>query len=73
MIDMIGHLNTVVVPENLEKTILRYACLAKVVREAGTLVALIARYSVIPSHCEFQTEHLFSHMLWSTKGYFQLY
>ncbi|KAH9922920.1 uncharacterized protein B0H18DRAFT_1016162 [Fomitopsis serialis] len=34
--------------EKLEKTDLRYACLAKVVREGGIKIALIARLSAIP-------------------------
>ena len=43
---------TIFSSQNLEKkTVLRYAYLAKVVREAGILVALIARYSAIPGHC----------------------
>ena len=67
MIDMIGHPNTVVVLEISKKTVLRYACLAKVVREAGTLVVLIAHYSAIPSRCEFQTKRFFR-ILWSTEG-----
>ncbi|KAI0346223.1 hypothetical protein BDW22DRAFT_1323747, partial [Trametopsis cervina] len=36
--------------EKLEKTKLQYACLAKVVREGGFKIALIARFSAIPGH-----------------------
>ncbi|KZT64175.1 hypothetical protein DAEQUDRAFT_732966 [Daedalea quercina L-15889] len=36
--------------EKLEKTDLRYACMAKVVREGGVKVALITRMSAIPGH-----------------------
>ncbi|TBU38985.1 hypothetical protein BD309DRAFT_873251, partial [Dichomitus squalens] len=34
-----------------EKTQLRYTCLARVVRDGGFKVALIARLSAIPGHC----------------------
>jgi hypothetical protein len=37
--------------EKLEKTKINYACLAKVVRDGGFKVALIARFSAIPDHC----------------------
>jgi len=36
--------------EKLEKTKLTYACLARVVREGGFKIALIARLSLIPGH-----------------------
>ncbi|OSC97850.1 hypothetical protein PYCCODRAFT_1447767 [Trametes coccinea BRFM310] len=36
--------------EKLEKTKLQYACLARVVREGGFKIALIARLSAIPGH-----------------------
>ncbi|KAF5350923.1 hypothetical protein D9758_010543 [Tetrapyrgos nigripes] len=36
--------------EKLEKSQISYACLAKVVRDGGFWVALIARYSAIPGH-----------------------
>lgn len=35
----------------MEKTKMYYACLARVVREGGFKVALIARLSAIPGHC----------------------
>ena len=38
--------------EKLEKTDLQYGCLAETVRRGGFKVALIARYSAIPGHCE---------------------
>ena len=37
--------------EKLERANLAYACLAKVVRDGGFIVALIARLSAIPGHC----------------------
>lgn len=37
----------------MEKTNLQYACLARIVREGGFKVALVARYSAIPGHCKF--------------------
>ena len=37
----------------MEKSKLQYACLARIVREGGFRVALVARYSAIPGHCEF--------------------
>lgn len=37
--------------EKLERTDIRYACLARVVRDGGFKIALIARYSAIPGHC----------------------
>lgn len=37
--------------QKMEKTNLKYACLAKVVRQGGFKVVLIMRYSAIPSHC----------------------
>ncbi|KAN0133420.1 SNARE associated Golgi domain containing protein [Lactarius tabidus] len=36
--------------EKLEKTNLKYSCLARVVREGGLKIAVIARYSAIPGH-----------------------
>ena len=39
--------------EKLEKTKIWYACLARVVRDGGFTIALIARLSAIPGHCEF--------------------
>ncbi|KAF7789749.1 hypothetical protein EIP86_000695 [Pleurotus ostreatoroseus] len=36
--------------EKMEKKKLQYACLARVVREGGFKIALIARYSAIPGH-----------------------
>ncbi|KAI0293888.1 snare associated Golgi protein-domain-containing protein [Multifurca ochricompacta] len=36
--------------EKLEKTNLQYACLARVVRDGGFKIALIARFSAIPGH-----------------------
>jgi len=41
--------------EKLEKSKFSYACLARVVREGGFKIALIARLSAIPGHC---TSHL---------------
>ena len=38
--------------EKLEKSKISYACLAKVVRDGGFKIALIARLSAIPGHCE---------------------
>lgn len=38
--------------EKLEKTDLRYACMAHVIRKGGIKVALITRLSAIPGHCE---------------------
>ena len=38
--------------EKLEKTKLTYGCLARVVREGGFKIALIARLSAIPGHCK---------------------
>ena len=37
--------------EKLEKTNITYGCLAKVVRDGGFTIALIARLSAIPGHC----------------------
>jgi len=42
--------------EKLERTKIWYACLAKVVRDGGFKIALIARLSAIPGHCEFAME-----------------
>jgi len=39
--------------EKLEKTNITYGCLAKVVRDGGFTIALIARLSAIPGHCAF--------------------
>ncbi|KAH7914922.1 snare associated Golgi protein-domain-containing protein [Hygrophoropsis aurantiaca] len=36
--------------EKLEKNDIKYACLAKLVREGGFRIAVIARYSAIPGH-----------------------
>jgi hypothetical protein len=36
----------------MEKTNISYACLAKVVRDGGFKIALVARLSAIPGHCE---------------------
>ncbi|THH05917.1 hypothetical protein EW145_g4446 [Phellinidium pouzarii] len=36
--------------EKLEKTKLNYGCLARVVRDGGLKIAIIARYSAIPGH-----------------------
>lgn len=38
--------------EKLEKSKISYACMAQVVREGGFKIALIARFSAIPGHCE---------------------
>jgi hypothetical protein len=38
--------------EKLEKKKLSYACLARVVREGGFKIALIARLSAVPGHCK---------------------
>lgn len=38
--------------EKLERTNITYGCLAKVVRDGGLIIALIARLSAIPGHCE---------------------
>ncbi|KAK0473594.1 hypothetical protein IW261DRAFT_1306799, partial [Armillaria novae-zelandiae] len=38
--------------EKLERTSIMYACLAKVIRDGGFIIALIARLSAIPPHCE---------------------
>ena len=40
--------------EKLEKSKLTYGCLARVVREGGFKIALIARLSAIPGHCKYQ-------------------
>lgn len=37
--------------EKLERTNITYGCLAKVIRDGGFTVALIARLSAIPGHC----------------------
>ena len=37
--------------EKLERTNIAYGCLAKVVRDGGFTIALIARLSAIPGHC----------------------
>ena len=36
----------------MERTNISYACLAKVVRDGGFRIALIARLSAIPGHCK---------------------
>ncbi|GJE85607.1 Golgi apparatus membrane protein TVP38 [Phanerochaete sordida] len=36
--------------EKMEKTKIQYACLARIVREGGFKIALIARFSAIPGH-----------------------
>ncbi|KAH9953689.1 snare associated Golgi protein-domain-containing protein [Russula dissimulans] len=36
--------------EKLERTSIQYACLARIVREGGFRIALIARFSAIPGH-----------------------
>ncbi|KAK0447378.1 uncharacterized protein EV420DRAFT_1568434 [Desarmillaria tabescens] len=46
--------------EKLERTKITYACLAKVVRDGGFKIALIARLSAIPGHCKFLTTAVFS-------------
>lgn len=38
--------------EKLERSTIAYACLAKVIREGGLKVAVLARYSIIPGHRE---------------------
>lgn len=38
--------------EKYERTKLSYAYLARVVRDGGFRIALIARFSAIPGHCE---------------------
>ena len=38
--------------EKLERTNIFYACLARVVRDGGFKIALIARLSAIPGHCK---------------------
>jgi hypothetical protein len=37
--------------EKMERTKIMYACIARVVREGGLKIALIARFSAIPGHC----------------------
>lgn len=37
--------------EKLERTNIAYGCLARVVRDGGFVIALIARLSAIPGHC----------------------
>lgn len=37
----------------MEREKIPYASLARVVREGGFKIALIARYSAIPGHCTF--------------------
>lgn len=37
--------------EKLERTNITYGCLAKVVRDGGFTIALVARFSAIPGHC----------------------
>jgi hypothetical protein len=37
----------------MEKNKMWYACLARVIRDGGFKVALIARLSAIPGHCEY--------------------
>jgi hypothetical protein len=39
--------------EKWEKTKITYACLARIVRDGGFKIALIARLSAIPGHCQF--------------------
>ena len=39
--------------EKLEREKIMYACLARIVRDGGFKIALIARYSAIPGHCAF--------------------
>ncbi|KAF7981311.1 hypothetical protein HWV62_34245 [Athelia sp. TMB] len=36
--------------EKLKKTNIRYACLTRVIQEGGLPIAIVSRYSVIPSH-----------------------
>ena len=43
--------------EKLEKTKINYGCLARVVREGGFKIALIARLSAIPGHCTFRLSY----------------
>lgn len=44
--------------EKMEKKDISYACLARVVREGGFKIALIARYSAIPGHCTHVLQYL---------------
>ena len=48
--------------EKLERTNIAYGCLARVVRDGGFTIALIARLSAIPGHCTslqlFMVHHL---------------
>lgn len=39
----------------MEKKNPSYACLARVVRDGGFLVAFVVRLSAIPGHCKFQS------------------
>jgi hypothetical protein len=45
--------------QKLEKTKITYGCLAKVVRDGGFKIALIARLSAIPGHCKFHLATFF--------------
>ena len=38
---------------------MQYGCLARVVREGGFKIALIARFSAIPGHCAFSSRFSF--------------
>lgn len=44
--------------KKLEREKLSYACLARVVREGGFKIALIARLSAIPGHCAYHFAQL---------------
>ena len=50
--------------EKLERTNITYGCLARVVRDGGLIIALIARLSAIPGHCKF-LRHLIVYQLTS--------
>lgn len=62
--------------EKLERTSIAYGCLAKVVRDGGFTVALVARLSAIPGHCmrlqllfaRFLTQFLVTTAVFSTCG-----
>lgn len=37
----------------MEKSNIQYGCLARIVRDGGFKIALIARFSAIPGHCTY--------------------
>lgn len=43
----------------IRETNVRYACLAQVLKEGGLWIAIIARFSIIPTHCAYPTLSLY--------------